>query len=208
MKHIPFSNNYRDHSTERGFRFEFFCEKCRDGYMTEFQSYTIGTIKNLFGVAEGLFGGFFRKASAASRRVHSATWEHSKDGAFLKAVEEAKKHFHRCSRCGDYFCKNCWNPDEGLCIKCAPFLRQEIESAKRQTAIRQAKKKVEQADYIKEVDIEKNMQVTCPKCQSPVKKGKFCPECGTRLNTKKICMECKMEISMSAKFCPECGAKV
>lgn len=207
MKHIPFGSNYRDHSTDSGFRFEFFCEKCRDGYMTEFKSYAIGTLNTLFDIGESLFGGFFRHASRATERVHSATWERAKDKAFMESVDEAKKQFYRCSRCGNYFCKNCWNPDKGLCANCAPFLAQEIESAKRHAAIRQAREKVEKITYVTEEDVCEDMQVTCPKCKCPTGKGKFCPECGEKLGVKKICPGCRAEISVSTKFCPECGGK-
>ena len=26
---VPFTDNYTDHSTEAGYQFEFFCERCR-----------------------------------------------------------------------------------------------------------------------------------------------------------------------------------
>jgi hypothetical protein len=207
MQHIPFTNNHSDHSTDKGFRFEFFCAKCHDGYMTEFQTYTIGAVSTVLDMGESLFGGIFHQASDIAHKVHSAAWERAKDSAFLEAVEETKKHFYRCSRCGSYFCKNCWNPDEGLCTNCAPFLAQEIESAKRHAAIDQAHEKVRNINYVTEEDVSVDMQVTCPECQSPTGKSKFCPNCGAKLGVKKICFQCKAEITSSVKFCPECGAK-
>ena len=37
MALIQFTKNHSDHSTDRGFQFEFFCDKCGNGYMTRFQ---------------------------------------------------------------------------------------------------------------------------------------------------------------------------
>lgn len=208
MKHIPFSNNYKDHSTDTGFRFEFFCEKCHDGYMTEFQRYAIGTINNLVSIGESLFGGIFHQARSVTGRVHSSAWENAKDNAFLEAVKEGEKHFFRCSRCGNYFCKSCWNPDKGLCINCSPFLHQEIESAKSHEAVRQAREHVGKINYVTEEDILEDRQVTCPFCKSPTGNSKFCPECGKKTGMKNLCPGCKREISMSVKFCPECGTRI
>ena len=207
MQHIPFTSNHTDHCTDKGFRFEFFCEKCHDGFMTEFKTFGIGTLNTLLDMGESLFGGFFHQASSLAQRVHSASWERAKDSAFLEAVEEAKKHFHRCSRCANYFCNRCWNPEQGLCTHCAPFLEQEIESARRQAAIEQAHEKVRNKTYVTDEDVNINMQVTCPECNAPTGKAKFCPNCGAKTGVKKVCSGCTTEMSPSVKFCPECGAK-
>jgi len=37
MPLIQFTHNHSDHSTDRGFQFEFFCDKCGNGYTTRFQ---------------------------------------------------------------------------------------------------------------------------------------------------------------------------
>jgi hypothetical protein len=36
MTMTPFTDNFADNSTEAGFQFTFFCDKCREGYKTEF----------------------------------------------------------------------------------------------------------------------------------------------------------------------------
>ncbi len=31
---VEFSRNYTDHSTDQGFQFEFFCDRCQNGFRT------------------------------------------------------------------------------------------------------------------------------------------------------------------------------
>ena len=41
-QHIPFTDNYSDLSTDRGFQFRFNCERCGNGYMSSFQHNVTG----------------------------------------------------------------------------------------------------------------------------------------------------------------------
>ena len=43
MATIPFTSNYEDLSTNRGFQFKFHCRKCGNGYMSTFESNALGT---------------------------------------------------------------------------------------------------------------------------------------------------------------------
>ena len=43
MVTIQFTDNYSDLSSSQGFQFNFFCQKCGNGYMSTFRSYTMGT---------------------------------------------------------------------------------------------------------------------------------------------------------------------
>ena len=98
MALIQFTKNHSDHSTDRGFQFEFFCDKCGNGYMTRFQATASGMITDALDVASGLFGGIFGSAANAAERVHSAAWSKAHDDAFNAAVQEAKPHFSQCKR--------------------------------------------------------------------------------------------------------------
>ena len=42
MPVIEFTDNYQDLSTDQGFQFKFHCERCGDGFMSSFQTNTIG----------------------------------------------------------------------------------------------------------------------------------------------------------------------
>ena len=43
MPSIPFTDNYQDLSSNRGYQFKFMCQKCGNGYMSTFQSNKLGT---------------------------------------------------------------------------------------------------------------------------------------------------------------------
>src|SRR5512136_2231576 len=42
MGAIQFTRNHTDHSTDKGFQFEFFCDRCGNGFMSEFKSSVTG----------------------------------------------------------------------------------------------------------------------------------------------------------------------
>ena len=44
MPAIPFTGNYDDLSTDRGYQFKFYCEKCHNGYMSSFQTSKMGML--------------------------------------------------------------------------------------------------------------------------------------------------------------------
>ena len=42
MSAIPFTSNYTDLSSERGYQFKFFCQKCGNGYTSTFEANKLG----------------------------------------------------------------------------------------------------------------------------------------------------------------------
>ncbi|MFO0678552.1 MAG: SPFH domain-containing protein [Polyangiaceae bacterium] len=49
-------------------------------------------------------------------------------------------------------------------------------------------------------------EVTCGKCNTKQRQGKFCAECGTALaQPKKFCTGCGTELGATQKFCANCG---
>ena len=58
MVAIRFTGNYEDLSTDRGFQFKFYCEKCNNGYMSTFKTSTIGMLGSAARAASSLFDGF------------------------------------------------------------------------------------------------------------------------------------------------------
>ena len=126
MALIQFTRNHNDQCTDAGFQFEFFCDRCGNGYQTHFESSTTGTISNALDVASSLFGGILGNAASAAHSVHSAAWEKAKDAAFERAIAEAKPNFHKCKRCGHWVDGDCWNDSRSLCKECAPDLEEEF----------------------------------------------------------------------------------
>ena len=72
MTAIPFTGNYQDLSTDRGFQFKFFCEKCQNGYMSTFQTSKIGMLGSAARAAGSLFGGVFNSVADTTYEVQRA----------------------------------------------------------------------------------------------------------------------------------------
>jgi membrane protease subunit (stomatin/prohibitin family) len=206
MSQIRFSDNHRDQSTDTGFQFEFYCERCHEAWRSPFDRYGAGTVESVLGVAEGLFGGLFGSARGAMDRMKSAGWQSARDAAFEKATRQAQERFHRCPRCSNHHCGDCWNGDEGTCISCVPRLDAELAAVSREAKIARARQVAYESATVTKADLEARV-VSCRECSAPVGRGKFCPECGTPASLTRACGSCSAEIPSSAKFCPECGSK-
>lgn len=206
MSDIHFSDNHTDLSTDTGFQFEFYCERCRDTWRSPFDRYAAGTLESVLSAADGIFGGIFGGAREAVSRVRSAGWQKARDDAFRAAVNQAKERFHRCPRCSNHFCEKCWNPDDGTCIDCVPRLDAELAVIRREAKLMKAREVALQKADVSDEDLEQRV-VSCPECEAPVGRGKFCPECGTPVALNVNCGDCGAEMPKSAKFCPECGTK-
>jgi hypothetical protein len=211
MTLIKFVRNYDDLSTERGFQFEFYCDRCGTGYRTHFQASATGLVTEALDVASGLFGGVLGRAADVSERVHSAAWEQAHDKAFTAAVEEIKPNFIQCRRCTQWVCREmCWNAERSLCKECAPEVEAEYAAAQVEATIEQGREAIRETEYVSAEDKERLKEAViaaCPKCGAEVSGGKFCPECGAPLKTERFCTECGGKTPATAKFCPECGAK-
>jgi len=63
MANIPFTNNYVDLSSNRGFQFKFHCQKCGNGYLSTFQTNALSTVSTAAQVMSSLFGGLLGRAA-------------------------------------------------------------------------------------------------------------------------------------------------
>jgi hypothetical protein len=211
MTLIKFVRNYDDLSTDRGFQFEFYCDRCGTGYRTHLQASATGLVTEALDVASGLFGGVLGSAADVSERVHSAAWEQAHDKAFAAAVEEIKPNFIQCRRCTQWVCREmCWNAERGLCKECAPEVEAEYAAAQVEATIEQGREAIRETEYVSAEDKERlkeAVMAACPKCGAEISGGKFCPECGAPLKTERFCTECGGKIPATARFCPECGAE-
>ena len=202
MALIKFVRNYRDLSTDRGFQFEFQCDRCGTGFQTSFQPSATGLASEALDTVSSLFGGLLSSAASVGDRIHSVAWERAHDGAFQKAVEEVKPSFIQCPKCVQWVCReSCWNASRGLCKGCAPDLGVEQAAAESEVDVEEVRTKAREAKT-------RTAQAACPKCGAAVSaSGKFCPECGAPLSAEKHCVECGAKMPATAKFCPGCGAK-
>ncbi len=205
MSLIQFTQNYNDLSTDQGYQFKFFCDKCRNGYMSTFQSSVLGMGGSLLRAASGMFGGVLGSAGNSAYQVQRAVGSKAHDSALQKAVEEMKAHFHQCKRCSKWVCpENCWNAQRGLCTNCAPDVQSELAAAQVQATMEQIRTKVRQQDMTKDLDLAGTAAALCPKCGARVS-GKFCGECGTNVTGGATCGGCGASVTSGQKFCPACG---
>jgi len=211
---IEFTHNYSDLSTNQGFQFEFFCDRCGSGYRTRFKPSVTGTVSGVMDAANSLLGGLFGQAAALSERVRSATWEKAHDAAFTEAMQELKPDFVQCPRCQSWVCrKKCWNTNRGLCKECAPDMGVEMSAAQasrtREEIWAHSQMAEEDRQMLTEKSWREGVRGTCPKCEAPLaKNAKFCPECGEKIKTESFCKECGAKLAATAKFCAECGTKI
>ena len=149
-----FTQNFRDHSTDMGFQFEFFCDRCRSGHRSEFQSSKLGIATSVLKAASALLGGASARAGWGADHVKDAFRGRAWDAAYRKAVDDNRSRLNQCPRCAKWVCATvCWNPKEALCQGCAPAA--SAASASLVTAR------------------------TCAGCQAPLTDvARFCPGCG------------------------------
>ena len=130
MSLIRFTANFDDLSTDRGYQFRFHCDKCGNGFMSRFQTSMTGVAGDLLRAAGNIFGGILSSAGNSAYDIQRAVGGKAHDDAFAVAIEEAKQHFHQCTRCGKWVCPDvCWNAAAGLCEGCAPNYEEEFASS-------------------------------------------------------------------------------
>jgi membrane protease subunit (stomatin/prohibitin family) len=209
---IEFVSNYSDLSTDKGFQFEFNCDRCSNGFRTRFRPWTVGSVSSVLDAAGSLLGGVFNTAADVGERVRSAGWQKAHDDAFQESVQEIRSSFIQCPRCSQWVCrKSCWNSKRGLCKECAPDLGVEMSAAQASRSVEEVwahAKMAEEDKKLAEGNWRETIVASCPKCGAPqATNAKFCPECGTKIKTAEHCSQCGAKLTAEAKFCPECGAK-
>jgi Double zinc ribbon len=210
MPTIEFTDNYEDLSTDKGYQFKFYCERCGNGYMSSFKSSKLGMAASAAEVAGNLFGGIFGRAASTAYEVRRAVSGPAHDAALREAVEEIRPQFKQCTRCGQWVCgPACFNQKAGLCESCAPDLDEEIAAAQAEAARQQAFEKAQNVDWLKGRDLGRATGVACRTCGARLQGNpKFCPECGTPTARKTSCHGCGSEVEGSPRFCPDCGQKL
>lgn len=136
MALINFTRNHNDLSTDRGFQFEFFRDRCGSGYQSTFKGSASGAVTDVLDVASGLLGGLFGSAANASQKIHSAAPTAAAVQQARQVAQEAtyvtKEKFEKavvgaCPNCGAgitpnaKFCTECGTKIEGspkFCPEC------------------------------------------------------------------------------------------
>lgn len=210
MPAFEFTDNVEDLSTDQGFQFKFRCERCGDGFMSSFQTNTIGVAGSLLRGAGSLLGGIFGQAASGAYEVQRAVGGQQHDAALRAAVEEVKPRFRKCRRCGDWLCEQtCWNRTAQMCKGCAPSAEEEEASVLAGHARTQATNDLFLEENRRMSAKGKEVAAKCPDCGVPTLGKKFCPGCGRKLLAAAgaFCGECGAKLSPGARFCGDCGAK-
>jgi hypothetical protein len=212
---IGFTDNYRDHSSQDGYQFEFVCERCGNGYTSSFKRSISGFGGKLLRMGGDLIGGEWgRKASEIG---YDATWMRDGhrgpawDKALREAVEEMQPYFQQCHRCGDWMCDRvCWNAERGLCTTCAPKLDQEIAGLQARAQVDQLDQQIRQVDWTQGTMYGQPVQARCTGCGNDTGGGKYCQHCGTPLmaaaEANRFCAQCGTKVGPTAMFCTGCGS--
>ena len=206
MANIPFTSNYTDLSSQRGYQFKFFCRKCGNGYLSTFKANKLGAVASAAHAAASLLGGIFGRAAQSADALQTFAAGPAHDSALDEAVREISPLFKQCTRCGTWVCEPvCWNKKAGLCEACAPDLDEEIAAAQAQAARQQAMDKARDVDFLAQRNLAQVAAAVCPSCGAKTQGGRFCPQCGAGVSAKRKCGHCGAEADGSPKFCPECG---
>jgi len=209
MSLIQFTRNHTDHSTDKGYQFEFFCDRCGNGFMSEFKASAAGMATSALRAAGDLLGGVFGQASSSSYEIERAIQGPAHDRAFREAIEATRPSFRLCPKCAKWVClASCWNNERGLCYECAPDVEAELAAAQAQSTVDQIREKVAAQDLTKDIDLTSQAAALCPACGARTEGAKFCPECGKPLRPRNECPKCGTKFEAKAKFCPECGTKI
>ncbi len=205
---IEFVRSWDDLSTDKGYQFKFYCDKCHSGFMSPFQTSKLGMLGSGLSALGGLFGGRIRSAESATFEVQRAVGGKAHDAALKEGIAAVKDKFAKCSRCGIWVCiDSCWNATRGLCENCAPDTEEEIAAAQAAATAEQVQTKVREQDLTAGLNLTTPTTVRCGSCGAEVGGGKFCPECGQPLAEKIECPRCGTQAEPNAKFCMECGTK-
>jgi hypothetical protein len=209
MALIQFTRNHTDHSTDKGYQFEFFCDRCGSGFMSEFKPSVMGFAGSALRAAGGIFGGILGQASGSAYEIERAVQGPGHDKAFRECIEEVRPNFRQCPKCARWACLSvCWNQQRGLCYDCAPNVATELAAAQAQATAEQIQTKVRQQNMTSHIDLTSEAAALCPACGARTQGSKFCPQCGQPLHRKTECAHCGTKFEAGAKFCPECGQKV
>ncbi|PQV64528.1 Double zinc ribbon [Abditibacterium utsteinense] len=219
-QHIPFTDNYDDISTDRGFQFRFRCERCGNGYQSTFAPNITGMAGDALRAASGLFGGFLSRAADSAYDIQRMVGGPAHDKAMRAAVEEISPEFTQCGRCGQWVCRSiCWNGARNQCVTCSPRMDHELAAIESAGTISQLHRKT----YDGSVDLTQGVEMSsaatgqksvaatesCPHCGVEVTSGaKFCGDCGNKIQRKVLCPNCGVEAIAAAKFCGDCGTKM
>lgn len=194
-----FVRNVEDLSDEGGFKFRFKCDRCGDGFESQYVAAKTNLLKTAMDVFQ-IFTPLGGRMGGATSDIDRGLRGKEHDAAYERAVGEAMAFFKKCATCGSWVCpENCWNEKVGMCDACAP---ESAQAGAKEANKLAAEKAVRAADAGQTGAV-----INCPVCGVQARGVKFCEACGAALQPKRICPSCHEPMDFSAKFCGNCGTK-
>jgi hypothetical protein len=209
-QHYAFTDNVRDLSNNDGYQFEFYCERCGNGYRSPFVRDKAEIAQNVLRTVGNFFGGNAYRLGSLADYWDRGTNSAAKDKAMNEAVETVREEFRQCRGCGDWVCHQvCWNEQVGQCARCSPFVHEELSRAQAQAQIQQMQEQTRSVDWNQNLDVSTRTTVTCPHCSAKVDGGKFCSSCGQVFQQRQACPNCESTRNApGAAFCSDCGTSM
>ncbi len=198
MALTKFVRNVEDLSDKGGYKFRFHCDRCRDGFESQYVAASANLLKTAIS-AFGMFNPLGYRAEQVAEGVDRGLRGKERDRAYEEAVHKAMLFFKKCTACGQWVCPEaCFNGAAGMCEGCAPNAREQGQKAHFEHQAQMARQAAQRGEHVH------TGPVSCPNCQASVA-GKFCSECGAPVNAQKSCKKCSQKLEPTAKFCAECG---
>jgi membrane protease subunit (stomatin/prohibitin family) len=207
---IEFTGNHEDLSTDMGFQFKFFCERCQNGYMSSYIQNKLGMAGGLLRGAASLTGGLLGRGADSAYEIQQAVGGKAHDGALRKAVAEIRPLFKQCRHCGNWLCGQvCWNASANMCKDCAPVAEEVETRARAQFVESQVQNDQFLEENVRMSARAKEVNANCTRCGEETLGKKFCPGCGqpTAVAAAAFCPQCGAKSTPGSKFCGECGSK-
>ena len=209
---IEFTSNYSDLSTDNGFQFEFRCDRCGNGFRTEFDTFELSTATDVLDGAGSLLGGVLRpggRRGAAGQvgRLGEGQRQGLQEGRGADAPE-----FVQCPRCSAWVCREqCWNDKKGLCKQCAPDLGVEMAAAQADSPWRRCGRTPRWRRKTSTSPRRTGARASWPPAPSAGRRRRptpsSAPECGADLKAGSTARSAAPSCSPGAKFCADCGAQ-
>ena len=206
MANVPFTGNYEDLSTDRGYQFKFYCEKCHNGYMSSFQTSKMGMLGAAARVAGSLFGGVFGRV--ARQRVRSAarrSADRAHDSALKDAVERDRADLQAVHALRQLGLRADLLEQEGRPLR---DLRARSRRRDGRRAGRGRARTDAESAHRRLHEPARRPQPAAAVCPSAARRRRAASSAtnaARRCSPKRGCAECGNEAEGTPKFCPECG---
>jgi len=117
MPRDGFLKKMKDLSVDKGFQFEFYCERCGKEQKSDFISERGQFVASALGIHFG--EDILPTSTGETIKKGTKEWEEQHGESLKRATRWALSLFHECPQCKLYVGPECWNDSKNLCTTCA-----------------------------------------------------------------------------------------